>query len=76
MFKNMKKIYIREKDEYIKLGQALKKAGLVSSGDIAKEIIKDGKILVNDELETRRGRKLYKGDNFKFEEEIFLIDKV
>ena len=45
---------IRIKDEYIKLGQALKLASLVGSGVEAKFVIEDGSVLVNGEVETRR----------------------
>lgn len=55
-------INIRETDEFIKLGQLLKKAGLVSSGVEAKEVIQNGEVTVNGETDTRRGRKLYEGD--------------
>lgn len=55
------------KDEYIKLGQALKLAGLVSSGVEAKMFIQDGLVMVNGEVDTRRGRKLHPGDVFYFE---------
>ncbi|MCR5690609.1 MAG: RNA-binding S4 domain-containing protein [Eubacterium sp.] len=55
------------KDEYIKLGQALKLAGLVGSGVEAKILIQDGLVSVNGELEERRGRKLYPGDVFEME---------
>lgn len=55
------------KDEYIKLGQALKLAGLVSSGVEAKMFIQDGLVTVNGEVDTRRGRKLYPDDIFDFE---------
>ena len=58
----MEEIRIREEDEYIKLGQLLKKAGMVSSGVEAKMFIQDGEVLVNGEVDTRRGRKLYDGD--------------
>ncbi|MCR5202264.1 MAG: RNA-binding S4 domain-containing protein [Lachnospiraceae bacterium] len=60
----MEKIVI--KDEFIKLGQALKLAGLVSSGVEAKIVITEGEVLVNNEVETRRGKKLYEGDTFTF----------
>lgn len=67
-------IQIRDTDEYIKLGQLLKKAGLVSSGVEAKEVILDGKVQVNGESELRRGRKLYDGDTVLFDgEEIKVI---
>ena len=55
------------KDEYIKLGQALKLAGLVGLGVDAKFVIQDGQVKVNGEVDTRRGKKLYSGDNFEFE---------
>ena len=44
------------------LGQALKAASLVGSGGEAKVLIQAGEVLVNGEVETRRGRKLRKGD--------------
>ena len=50
------------RDEFIKLGQALKLAGIVSSGIEAKVLIADGLVLVNGETETRRGKKLRDGD--------------
>lgn len=52
---------IKLRDEYIKLGQAVKAAGLVSNGAEAKEIIQNGLVTVNGEIDTRRGRKLYAG---------------
>lgn len=55
------------KDEFIKLGQALKLAGLVGSGIDAKIEIQDGFVKVNGETETRRGRKLYDGDVFTYD---------
>ena len=54
-------------DDYIKLGQALKLANLVSSGVEAKIVIQDGLVKVNGEVDTRRGRKLYPQDVFEFE---------
>ena len=57
---------IKLRTEYIKLGQALKLAGLVGSGVEAKVLIQDGEVLVNGEVDTRRGKKLYPGDVFEF----------
>lgn len=54
--------YVHLRDEFIKLGQALKAAGLVESGVEAKEVIQGGLVKVNGETDTRRGRKLYAGD--------------
>lgn len=62
----MQEIVIR--DEYIKLGQALKLAGLVGSGVEAKMLVQDGLVKVNGEVDERRGRKLYPGDVFELEE--------
>ena len=56
---------IKLRDEFIKLGQALKAAGLVESGVEAK-VIQDGQVSVNGEIDTRRGRKLYGGDVVSF----------
>ena len=56
----MKIIYF--KDEYVKLNQFLKIAGIVYTGGEGKEIITEGKVKVNGETETRRGKKIRKGD--------------
>lgn len=58
---------IKIKEEYIKLGQALKAAGLVSSGLEAKIVIQDGEVFVNGEVETRRGKKLFGGETVSFD---------
>lgn len=58
----MQQVSIREEEEFIKLGQLLKKAGLVSSGVEAKIVIQDGQVMVNGEVDTRRGKKLVEGD--------------
>lgn len=55
--KNIEKVKIST--EFIKLDQFLKWLAVVDSGSEAKEIILDGKVKVNDEVETRRGRKIY-----------------
>ncbi|GFI01819.1 RNA-binding S4 domain-containing protein [Lachnospiraceae bacterium 64-25] len=61
----MEKIYLR--DDYIKLGQALKAAGLVESGVDAKFVIQDGLVKVNGQIEMQRGKKLHHGDILEFE---------
>lgn len=61
----MQKITIR--DEFIKLGQALKLAGLCQSGVEAKFAVQDGLVKVNGQVELQRGKKLYDGDVFEFE---------
>lgn len=67
----MKEIKIR--DEFIKLGQALKLSGEADSGLDAKFMIQNGEVTVNDEVETRRGRKLYKDDIFSYQGKEFII---
>ena len=59
--------YITIKDEFIKLGQAMKLAGLVGSGIDAKMVIQNGEVTVNGEVDERRGRKLYPGDVFEYD---------
>jgi len=51
-----------EEEPVITLGQALKASDLVGSGGEAKVLIQAGEVLVNGEVETRRGRKLVAGD--------------
>lgn len=60
---------VKLRDEYIKLGQVLKAAGLVSSGLDAKIVIQNGMVKVNGEVETQRGKKLYDGAIVEFEGE-------
>jgi len=53
---------VKLKDSYIKLGQALKAAGLADSGITAKIAINEGLVKVNGQVETQRGKKLVDGD--------------
>ena len=66
---------IKLKEDYIKLGQALKAANMVESGVMAKIVIQDGLVTVNGETETQRGKKLYDGDVVSFENETIKIVK-
>ena len=61
------------RDEFIRLGQALKLAGLVGSGVEAKIVIADGLVSVNGEADTRRGRKLREGDVVSYSGESFTV---
>lgn len=63
------------RDEFIKLGQALKAAGLVDSGVEAKIVIINGEVKVNSEVETRRGRKLFDGDIVSYNGDDIKISK-
>ena len=69
----METLYL--KDDFIKLGQALKAAGLCESGVDAKFAVQDGLVKVNGELDERRGRKLYDGDIVEFEGKQIKIEK-
>ena len=60
---------IKIRDEFIKLGQALKLAGVVEEGVEAKYAIQDGLVQVNGEVDQRRGRKVYEGDVITFEDQ-------
>ncbi len=71
----MIEISIREQDDFIKLGQALKKANLVSSGVEAKMMILDGLVTVNGQTELQRGKKLYDGDVFSYNGETVKVVK-
>ncbi|MCI8719142.1 MAG: RNA-binding S4 domain-containing protein [Lachnospiraceae bacterium] len=66
---------IKLREDYIKLGQALKAAGLVESGVDAKFAVQDGLVKVNGSVETQRGKKLYDGDIVEFENEKIIITK-
>lgn len=69
----MEKVVIR--DDFIKLGQALKLSGFVGSGVDAKWVIQDGLVQVNGQVETQRGKKLHEGDVVTFEGDSFKIVK-
>lgn len=58
----MEPIDVAIQDESIRLGQFLKLANLVDTGGLAKELIADGLVSVNGEVDTRRGRHLHPGD--------------
>lgn len=66
---------IKLREEYIKLGQALKAAGLVGSGVEAKEVILEGLVKVNGEVELQRGKKLHAGDIVLFDGEEIKIEE-
>ena len=66
---------VKIKDEFIKLGQAMKLGGMVGSGVEAKIVITDGKVEVNGEVECRRGKKLHDGDVFSYDGETVKVVK-
>ena len=66
---------LRDGEEFIKLGQALKATGLCDSGVEVKEMITQGLVIVDGEVETRRGRKLYDGAEVEFDGDKISIQK-
>ena len=79
---NPMKVVVKKRDtsipvnigtEFIKLDAALKYANAVESGGMAKTVIQEGDVLVNGEVCTMRGKKLYPGDHFSFNGDTYLI---
>lgn len=66
---------VKIKDEYIKLGQAMKLGRMVGSGVEAKMLIQDGQVRVNNKVEFQRGKKLFVGDIVSYNEEAIQITK-
>ena len=66
---------LRDGEEFIKLGQVLKATGIADSGIDAKEMIMQGLVLVDGEVETRRGRKIYDGMEVCYDDEKVSIQK-
>ena len=70
--KNIEKVKIST--EFIKLDQFLKWLAVVESGSEAKQVILDGKVKVNDEIETRRGRKIYPEYKVEIFDKIYVVE--
>ena len=70
--KNIEKVKIST--EFIKLDQFLKWLAVVDSGSEAKEVILDGKVKVNDEVETRRGRKIYPEYKIEIFDKTYIVE--
>ena len=64
---------IKIKDEFVTLGQFLKLADLISSGGEAKFFLRENTVVINNEEDDRRGRKLYENDIVKINGEVFEI---
>ena len=69
------KITIRPEQEYITLQALLQITDFISTGGMAKGFLSMNEVLVNGELEDRRGRKLYPGDQIEILGKIFVIEK-
>ena len=70
--KNIERVKIST--ELIKLDQFLKWLAVVDSGSQAKQVILDGKVKVNDEVETRRGRKIYPEYKVEIFDKIYVVE--
>ena len=70
--KNIEKVKIST--EFIELDQFLKWLAVVDSGSQAKQVILDGKVKVNDEVETRRGRKIYPEYKVEIFDKIYVVE--
>ena len=70
--KNIEKVKIST--EFIKLDQFLKWLAIVDSGLQAKQVILDGRVKVNDEVETRRGRKIYPEYKVEIFDKIYVVE--
>ena len=70
----MEVVEVKLRDEYIKLGQALKAAGFVESGVDAKFAVQDGLVKVNGQVETARGKKLVPGDVVEYDGQTLKIE--
>ena len=61
--------------EYITLGQFIKFVGIIGNGSEAKIYLANHEVYINDELDLRRGRKIYPGDTVKIEKKIYKVVK-
>ena len=69
-----KSIKLRKDEDFITLGVLLKLAAIIDTGGQAKWFLNENAVLVNDEEENRRGRKLYHGDVIIVKNQSFIID--
>lgn len=66
---------IKVREDYIKLGQAIKAAGFVENGVEAKIVIQNGLVKVNGKVETQRGKKLTGGEKVEYKDMVLMIEK-
>ncbi len=66
---------IKVREDYIKLGQAIKAAGFVENGVEAKIVIQEGLVKVNGKVETQRGKKLTGGEKVEYKDMVLMIEK-
>ena len=68
-----KVIQLRPDEEYITLQSLLKLAAVIPTGGMIKVFLEDNTVLVNGERENRRGRKLYRGDEVRLTDAVFVV---
>lgn len=77
MFKEVMKVEkVLIHSEYITLGQFLKFVGIIDCGSYAKQFLLENKVLINNEQDQRRGRKIYKGDIVVILNKSYEVDQV
>lgn len=64
---------LRKGEDFIKLGQLLKAVRLVDEGSDAKLVINEGKVLVNSQVCTMRGKKIHDGDTVTYNGEVIHV---
>ena len=69
------RVTIKPDQVFITLQAVLQITDVISTGGMAKVFLMDNEVLVNGELENRRGRKLYPGDEVKVLNKTFIIEK-
>lgn len=62
-----KEVILRQDEDFITLNNILKMFGIISTGGQAKIFLINNEVLVNKEVENRRGRKLFRGDVIKLD---------
>ncbi len=65
---------VKIKEDFIKLDSLLKFSGIAGTGGHAKILITNGEVLLNGEICTMRGKKVYKGDYIEFEDETVIVE--
>ena len=68
------KFKIRADQDYIELGNLLKVAGIIDTGGYAKLFLNENEVYINGERDTRRGRKLHRGDVVKVNKQEIIVE--
>ncbi|HIQ58631.1 MAG TPA: RNA-binding S4 domain-containing protein [Candidatus Merdivicinus intestinavium] len=66
--------HVKIKTGFIRMDQFLKFCGVAETGGHAKQLVKEGLVLLNGEVCTQRGKKLYPGDEVQVEDYRLLVD--